>query len=29
MDAKTVVSIVLAVFILGALVFLHIRSKRK
>lgn len=29
MDVKTAVSIAFAVFILGGLVFLHIRSKRK
>ena len=29
MDVKTAVSIALAVFILGGLVFLHIRSTRK
>jgi hypothetical protein len=29
MDVKTAVSIALAVFILGSLVFLHITSKRK
>lgn len=29
MEPKTIISIALAVFILGGLVFLHIRSKRK
>ena len=29
MEPKTLTSIALAVFILGGLVFLHIRSKRK
>ena len=29
MEPKTIISIVLAVFILGGLVFLHIRLKRK
>ena len=29
MEPKTITSVALAVFILGGLVFLHIRSKRK
>ena len=29
MEPKTIISVALAVFILGGLVFLHIRSKRK
>ena len=29
MEPKTIISIALAVFILGGLVFMHIRSKRK
>ena len=29
MEPKTIISIALAVFILGGLVFLHIRLKRK
>lgn len=29
MEPKTIISIALVVFILGGLVFLHIRSKRK
>ena len=29
MEAKTILSVALAVFLLGGLVFMHVRSKRK